>query len=162
MLSNYPIREAHMTTIYRAEFFTAADYAVRDFEAETPDQALELARRFYNEDLGELEFRSYDHIEPLDAIDIWHTEQCAGARQISGRALLWDSDEFRLRQAAPQLRAALALIRPHYAEFLGGVGADLGQCNAYQAAKAALAVTEPKDINPGSVETKQGGNNAEI
>ena len=30
------------TTTYRAEFFTAADYAFRNFEAETPEQALEL------------------------------------------------------------------------------------------------------------------------
>ena len=32
----------------RAEFFTATDYAVRSFEAETPQQALELARQFYD------------------------------------------------------------------------------------------------------------------
>ena len=29
--------------IYRAEFFTAADYAVHNFEAKTPEQALQLA-----------------------------------------------------------------------------------------------------------------------
>ena len=34
------------TRTYRAEFFTAADYAIRNFEAETPEQALELARQF--------------------------------------------------------------------------------------------------------------------
>ena len=134
------------TMIYRAEFFTAADYAARDFEAEMPDQALELAHRFYDEDIGELNFRSYDDNAPLDQIDIWRTEQCAQARQILCRALSWESDEFRLRQTAPQLRAALALVLPHYAEFLRGVGADLEQCNGYQAAKAALAATEPKEI----------------
>jgi hypothetical protein len=106
------------TTIYRAEFFTAADYAAREFEAETPDQALELARRFYEEDIGELDFRSYEDNAPLDQIDIWRTEECAHARRLLCRASSWESDEFRLRQTAPQLRAALALVLPHYAEFL--------------------------------------------
>jgi hypothetical protein len=151
-----------MTAIYRAEFFTAADYAAREFEAETPEQALDLAHRFYDDDIGELDFRSYDDNATLDQIDIWRTEQCAGARRLLSRAISWQSDEFRLRQAAPQLRAALALVLPHYAEFLRGVGADPEQCNAYQTAKAALAATEPKDINPGSVETKQGGDNDQI
>jgi hypothetical protein len=36
-------------TTYRAEFFTSADYAVRNFEAETPEQALQLARQFFKE-----------------------------------------------------------------------------------------------------------------
>ena len=152
------------TTMYRAEFFTAADYAARDFEAETADQALELARRFYDDDIEELDFRSYDDNATLDQIDIWSTEQCANMRKISCRAVSWQSDEFRLRQAAPQLRAALALVVPLYAEFLRGVGADPEQCNAYQTAKAALAATEPNEINsnPSSVETKQGGNHDQI
>jgi hypothetical protein len=151
------------TAIYRAEFFTAADYAVREFEAETPDQALELARRFYDEDIGELDFRSYDDNSALDQIDIWRTEQCAGARRLLSRAISWESDEFRLRLAAPQLRSALALVLRHYAEFLRGVGADPEQCNAYQTAKAALAATEPNEINSSHPnETKQGGDNDQV
>jgi hypothetical protein len=63
------------TTTYRAEFFTAADYAWRDFEAETLEQALQLARQFYDDDLGDLDFRSYDDNAGLDQIQIWHRER---------------------------------------------------------------------------------------
>jgi hypothetical protein len=45
-----------MTKTYRAEFITAADYAVRTFEAETPQQALQMARQFYDDNLVELDF----------------------------------------------------------------------------------------------------------
>ena len=87
------------TRNYRAEFFTAADYAFRDFEAETPEQALQLARRFYDEDIGELDFRSYDDNAGLDQIQIWDRER--------GALATWESDDYRLRKAAHELRAAL-------------------------------------------------------
>ena len=88
-----------MTKTYRAEFFTAADYSVRNFEAETPEQALELARRFYEDDLIELDFRSYDDNAGLDQIQIWDNER--------GTIALWESDDYRLRKAAPDLYKAL-------------------------------------------------------
>ena len=56
---------------YRAEFFTAADYAVRDFAAETAEEALLLARRFYDEDCRALDFRSYDDNAGIDQIQIF-------------------------------------------------------------------------------------------
>lgn len=58
-------------TTYRAKFFTATDYAVRNVEADTPGQALELAHRFYDDDIGKLDFRSYDDNAALDQIQIW-------------------------------------------------------------------------------------------
>jgi len=87
------------TRIYRAEFFTAADYAARDFEAATPAEALQLARRFYDEDLGELDFRSYDDNAGLDQIQIWDSKL--------GTLASWESDDYRLRRAARDLLAAL-------------------------------------------------------
>jgi len=84
---------------YRAEFFTAADYAARDFEARTPQEALRLARRFYDQDIGELDFRSYDDNAGLDQIQIWDSKR--------GTLALWESDDYRLRQAARELLAAL-------------------------------------------------------
>jgi hypothetical protein len=88
-----------MTKTYRAEFFTAADYASRDFEAETPEQALHLARVFYDDDIGELDFRSYDDNSGLDQIQIWDPK--------AGTIATWESDDFRLRNAAPDLQKAL-------------------------------------------------------
>ena len=88
-----------MTKTYRAEFFTVADYAVRNFEAETPEQALELARRFYEDNIIDLDFRSYDDIEPLDQIEVWD--------QKTGKRAAWQSDDYLLRKAAPDLYKAL-------------------------------------------------------
>lgn len=63
------------TKTYRAEFFTTADYADRDFIAETPEQALQMARQFYDDNLIELDFRSYDDNAGLDQIQIWDRER---------------------------------------------------------------------------------------
>ena len=87
------------TRKYRAEFFTSADYAKRYFEAATPEEALRLAREFYDNDTGELDFRSYDDNAGLDQIQIWDNER--------GTLALWESDDYRLRQAAPNLYKAL-------------------------------------------------------
>jgi hypothetical protein len=124
------------TTTYRAEFFTAADYACRNFEAASPQEALQLARQFYEDNLVELDFRSYDDNAGLDEIEVWDT--AGGARAT------WQSDDYRVRKAAPQLLAALNLILPHYATFLTAVGADLLECEDYQTAKAAAAKAAPR------------------
>jgi hypothetical protein len=124
------------TRKYRAEFFTPADYAVRDFEAATPEQALQLARDFYDDDMGELDFRSYDDNAGLDQIQIWDSER--------GVLASWESEDYRLRNAAPQLLTALQLILPHYAGLLRAMGSNLTQCENYQSAKTAVVNAEPK------------------
>ncbi len=88
-----------MTKSYRAEFFTTADYAVRDFIAGTPQQALQMAREYYDDNLVELDFRSYDDNSGLDQIQIWDPER--------GTLASWESDDYRLRKAAPDLLTAL-------------------------------------------------------
>lgn len=84
---------------YRAEFFTVADWAFRDIEAETPEQALELACKFFDDNLGELNFRSYGEIEPLDQVQIWQDGE--------GTLAAWESEGYRLRIAAKDLLDAL-------------------------------------------------------
>jgi len=86
---------------YTATFFTAADCASRPIEATNAQQALELARKAYDENYFELEFRTIDMMEsPLEQIEICNTENfCDGA--------LWESDDCRLRQAARDLLDAL-------------------------------------------------------
>jgi hypothetical protein len=96
---NHRTRGETMKTTYRAEFFTAADYAYRDFEAATPEQALQLARQFYDDNLIELDFRSYDDNAGLDQIQIWDSER--------GTLATWESDYYRLREAAAELLTAL-------------------------------------------------------
>jgi hypothetical protein len=83
---------------YRAEFFTPADYAFRNFDADTPEHALQLARQFYDED-GDLDFRSYENNAGIDEIQIWDTQR--------GTLAKWESDDYRLRNTARELLTAL-------------------------------------------------------
>lgn len=130
-----PSQATTTKNIYRAEFFTAADYAYHDFEADTPEEALQLARDFYDEDIGELDFRSYDDNAGIEYIQIWGGEH--------GMLAIWKSDDYCRSQAAGDLLAALNLILPHYAEFLRGVGVDLNDSEAYQKGMAAVAKATP-------------------
>ena len=78
---------------YTATFFTAADCASRPIEAANAQQALELARKAYDEHFSELEFRSHDGIEPLEQIEICNDENFADGAY-------WESEGRCLRQAA--------------------------------------------------------------
>lgn len=133
-----------MTKTYRAEFFTVADYAVRNFEAETPEQALELARRFYEDNIIDLDFRSYDDIEPLDQIEVWD--------QKTGKRASWQSDDYRLRKAAPDLYKAL--------DYFFNIMHDYGSSRrkgyiqlAMEQAWAALAKARPITAEPSNAAT---------
>jgi hypothetical protein len=134
---------------YRAEFFTAADYAVRDFEARSPREALQLARCFYDEGTGDLDFRSYDDNAGLDRIQIWDKKR-------GGTLASWDSDDHRLRKAAGELRivlqrqteAALGVIASWENGDLAAAVRALGATLA--TAAAALAKTEPEPAQSGS------------
>ena len=89
-----------MTKTYRAEFYTTADFADRNFTAETPEQALQMAREYYDNNLVELDFRSYESCDAdIDQIEIWDDER--------GTFVTWESDDYRLRKAAPDLLTAL-------------------------------------------------------
>jgi hypothetical protein len=116
------------TKMYRAEFFTAADYAVRNFEAETPDQALDLARQFYDDNLVELDFRSYDDNAGLDQIQIWDSER--------GALASWESDDYRLRQAARELLDALKSVL------------DVSFCEKEVEQKAPAAIAKAENRRP--------------
>jgi hypothetical protein len=117
-------------TTYKAELFTAADYAFRDFETETPEQALQLARQFYDDNVVELDFRSYDDNAGLDQIQIWDSER--------GTLATWESEDFRLRQAAPELPAALKDLHDQLECF----GMDTAKMPSLTRSKAAIAKAE--------------------
>lgn len=81
---------------YTAFFRTAAAYAMHDFEADFPEQALEMARAFFDTHDDDLMFEAYDGSLPLDEIEIAGPE---------GHALVvWHSDDMRPRPSAPALR----------------------------------------------------------
>jgi hypothetical protein len=60
---------------------------------------LQLARQFYDDNLIELDFRSYDDNAGLDQIQIWDNER--------GTLAMWETDDYRLRKAARELLTAL-------------------------------------------------------
>lgn len=78
---------------------SCAGTASRASGAHTPNQALQLARRFYDDNLIELDFRSYDDNAGLDQIQIWDSER--------GTLASWESDDYRLRKAALEVLTAL-------------------------------------------------------
>jgi hypothetical protein len=86
-------------TTYTAHFHTDAEWAARDFEAETPEQALTLARQFYDNHFSELYFESYGGGMPVNEIVIHHDdgEECA----------TWQDDDLCLHLAARDLLHAL-------------------------------------------------------
>lgn len=123
------------TTTYRAEFFTAADYAFRNFEAASPEEALQLARRFYEDNLVELDFRSYDDNAGLDQIQIWDSKR--------GTLTSWQSEDFRLHRAAQTLLDTLQSIYRHDQQFAAIEDPETMLCRIRDKARIAIAMAAP-------------------
>jgi hypothetical protein len=86
-------------TIYTAYFRTDGDYADREFEADTPEHALALARAFYDECPEGLMFQDYDGGQPVNEIEIVDPDSDALA--------VWRDDDLHRRLAAGDLLEAL-------------------------------------------------------
>jgi hypothetical protein len=87
---------------YTAYFRSDADFATRDFEADTPEQALELARRFYDDDPSDLMFESYIDGMPVNEIAIKGDDH--------NELAVWLDEDLRLRLAARDLLEAAELV----------------------------------------------------
>ncbi len=86
-------------TTYEALFQTDGGYAIREFEADTPEQALALARQLCEADPSELTFQPYDDAMPVNAIEVCGPEGVGFAQ--------WRDEEVWLQLAARDLLAAL-------------------------------------------------------
>ena len=120
---------------YTASFRTDTQFAVCDFEAATPEDALQMARALAERDPDALDFEHYDSPMPLDEIEI---SDPAG----DGLAV-WRSDDLRVRLAARELLEALQeveawLQKAPIAE-LEAVEAAIGEHAPLQKIRAALA-----------------------
>jgi hypothetical protein len=97
---------------YIATFYTAANYAEHEIEADTPEQALASAREIEGGDDSALYYESYDHGQPVNAITI--------RDDASNDVAEWQSDELRLRLAAQDLldaaQLALRELRGFYSD----------------------------------------------
>ena len=85
-------------TTYTANFRSDAEFASHEFEAETPEQALTLARKLYEDDPSELWFEHYDGM-PVNEIAIADAD--------GNEVAVWYDDDMRLRLAAPNLLDAV-------------------------------------------------------
>jgi hypothetical protein len=90
-------------TTYTATFRTDAEYAIREFAADTPEQALTKARRFYKAYADRLLFERYDDSGPVNEIVIVCDEQ-------GHHLAVWLDDDQRLRLAARDLLVAAELV----------------------------------------------------
>ncbi len=85
-------------TIYEATFRTDGEYATHEFEADTPELALALARRLNDDPPSELVFEQYDNT-PVNEIEI--------TGPYGSQVALWRGEELSLQLAARDLLEAL-------------------------------------------------------
>jgi hypothetical protein len=97
---------------------------------DTPEQALQFARKFYDERTEDLDFQKYESGHSLNQIEILdeHSDQLAA----------WLRDDLRVRLAAPKLLNAAESVLARWCE------GDLAEAvraldNAVQAAKGGAA-----------------------
>jgi len=97
---------------FTAYFRTDAACAEETFEADTPEQALALARKFLSENRSDLFFEDFGSGLPVLEIEILDDDE--------DEVALWQDDEMLLRLAADSILAALELavaalrIRPSF------------------------------------------------
>jgi len=112
---------------YSVYFRTDRNYAYHDIKADTPEQALALARQL--RDSGDIyheaSFDRYDGRAPINEIEVCHEDD-------EGLAV-WQDDDLLLRLAAAELLAAAQKIRD------GWQNGDIGEVIHELAAAVAAA-----------------------
>lgn len=122
---------------YYAHFNTDAEYALYEFEADSPEQALQLARELWEKNPHALQFDKYEMMAPVDEIEISGPD---GDPELA----TWQSDDMRLRMAARELLEALEyceqVLRDHeqYDDEEGSAESE-----AASMARAAIAKAKP-------------------
>src|SRR5580700_792 len=110
-------------TTYIVNFASDAEFASRDFDAETPEQALALARKLYEDDPSKLWFEPYDGMD-VNEIIVYD----AGDNKVA----CWYDDDMRLRLAARDLLEAAEMViarweRGDLAEAVRGLDAAIAK-----------------------------------
>ena len=119
-------------TTYTVYFRSDRNYADHDIEADTPEQALAVARQLcesgdiYHEAL----FDDYDGRAPINEIEVCHEDEEALA--------VWQDDDLRLRLAAADLLTAAEKILDRWQN--GDIGEAIHELAiAVEAAKEGVA-----------------------
>lgn len=114
-------------TIYQAYFRTDAEWATEEFQAATPEEALQFALNFYHDRTEDLSFEPYTGEFPVNQIAIHGP---------TGEELaVWLDDDLRLALAARYLLDAAELARRELRAFY----AEDGDSEALRALSEALA-----------------------
>jgi hypothetical protein len=88
-------------TTYTVNFASDAEFASRNFDAETPEQALALARKLYEDEPSELWFESYDGMD-VNEILVYDAD--------GNELAVWYDADMHLRLAAQDLLEALEAV----------------------------------------------------
>jgi hypothetical protein len=88
-----------MKKTYTAYFYTDAEYASTEIDANTPGEALATACKMNDEDAGNLQFEKYDEPHPVNHIEILDE----GDNELAH----WRDADLLLRMAGPDLFKAL-------------------------------------------------------
>jgi hypothetical protein len=83
---------------YTVNFASDAEFASHDIDAETPEQALVLARKLYEDEPSELWFEPYDGMD-VNEIIVYDADE--------NEVAVWYDDDMRLRLAARDVLEAL-------------------------------------------------------
>jgi hypothetical protein len=118
---------------YTAYFRTDADFAEREFEANTPKAALQMAREFLVTSAEDLIFEAYDFGMPVNEIAIMAVRD-KGFREVA----VWRDDDLCVRLAAGELLSALELCADCLAD-LGRLDDGTPSISALNQARAAIA-----------------------
>ena len=97
---------------YIANFSSEAGYAICEFEAQSAEDALRMARSFAEERADELIFTPYDYDQPIDHIRISEV----GGDEVA----FWYDNDAHLRRAASDLLDAADLALRELREFCSG------------------------------------------
>jgi hypothetical protein len=88
-------------TTYTVNFASDAEFASKNFDAETPEQALALARKLYEDEPSELWFEPYDGMD-VNEILVYDAD--------GNELAVWYDDDMHLRLAARDLLDAAELV----------------------------------------------------
>jgi hypothetical protein len=118
-------------TTYFLDLYGNDVSAYYQIEADTPEQALDLARGLSPEQLAQLDFEPYDLSIKIDCITV--------ATALGTRLAEWQSDDRRLWLAARDLLDALKVALQRLNNYAGEEAAHIATI------KAAIAKAEPSD-----------------
>lgn len=131
------IKQGEVMKIYTAYFYTDAEYASTEIEADTSEQALTAARKLDEEQNDDLYFEHYDEGFPVNHIEILDEDRNELAH--------WRDADLLLRIAAPELLNALE----DQTNAAGDLAAAVRSLDASIAtARAAIATVQPPSLEP--------------